>query len=409
MASPFRLLHHRDFVRLWACGAMAGTMRWLEILAVSVYTLEQTGSALLVALMYFVRTVPMLLLGSLMGAWAERVDRRKMLIAGMFAMATTACVLALLSALQMLELWHVGVGVGINGVLWTMEHPVRRALLSDAVGTQATAQAMSLDAASTNGTRMLGPLTGGLLYSAVGLQGAYALGVAVYAGAAMLVCFVLPVAVIERTAVESFWHSLGLGIRYVSSNEVLSAVMLLTAVANVFGFSYVAMVPVLGERVFHLGAPGIGLLMSMEGLGASLGALVIAFVIRPRAYLQVFSVGALVFFLMVLILSVTKSLPVAMLTLFAAGFGLAGFGTMQSTILLAASASELRSRVMGVLAVCIGTGPIGVLVVGWLAERLGAPLALSISSSIGLVCLAILYVLRPCLVQIFAVNFNKNE
>jgi MFS family permease len=100
---------------------------------------------------------------------------------------------------------------------------------------------------------------------------------------------------------------------------------------------------------------------------------------------------------------------VAMLTLFAAGFGLAGFGTMQSTILLAASASELRSRVMGVLAVCIGTGPIGVLVVGWLAERLGAPLALSISSSIGLVCLAILYVLRPCLVQIFAVNFNKNE
>lgn len=380
---------------------MAGTMRWLEVLAVGVYTLEQTGSPFLVALMYFVRTVPMLLLGSLMGALAERIDRRKMLIGGMSGMAATACVLSLLSLLQLLELWHVALGAAINGMLWTMEHPVRRALLSDAVGTQATAQAMSLDAASTNSTRMFGPLSGGLLYAVVGLQGAYLLGVSVYASAAVLVCFVVPVAMIKRCAVEGFWPSLGLGVRYVSSNEVLSVVMLLTVLANVFGFSYIAMVPVLGERVFDLGAPGIGLLMSMEGLGASLGALLLAFVVRPHMYTQVFSFGAIMFFVMILLLSVTQSMPIAMATLFIAGLGLAGFGTMQSTILLRASARELRSRVMGVLAVCIGTGPLGVLIVGWLAQRFGASLALSMTSSFGLLCLVLLCVMRPRLVRSF--------
>ena len=381
-------------------------MRWLEVLAVGVYTLEQTGSAFIVALMLFARTVPLLLLGSLMGVIAERIDRRKLLIFGMSAMATTVGVLSALALSNLLELWHVAIGASVNGVLWSMEHPVRRALLSDSVGPHSVGQAISLDAASTNGTRMLGPMTGGLLYSVVGLQGAYLFGTAVYATAAVLVWLVAPVAASKRSSGEGFWRSLGLGIRYVSSNDVLSAVMLMTVVANVFGFSYIAMVPVLGERVLGLDAPGIGLLMFTEGFGASLGALLLAFVIRPRMYTQVFSFGAVTFLLMVLILSMTQSMLVAMLTLFVAGLGLAGFAAMQSTILLAGSANELRSRVMGVLAVCIGTGPIGILIVGWLAERLGAPMALSVTSSCGLLCAVVLCLVRPRLFRAFGVPLS---
>ena len=214
---------------------MAGTMRWLEVLAVGVYTLEQTGSAFMVALMMFVRAAPMLVMGSLMGALAERIDRRKLLIAGMLGSSATCVVLTMLSLSHMLALWHVAVGAGINGVLWTMEHPVRRALLGDAVGAPAMAPAISLDSASTNGTRMLGPVVGGLLYAAVGLPGAYILGSVLYASVAVLLCFVAaPVVVPKRAVAEGFWRSLGSGIRYVSSNDVLSAVMLLTIVANVF-------------------------------------------------------------------------------------------------------------------------------------------------------------------------------
>lgn len=407
-SSPLQLFRRPDFLRLWACGTLAGSMRWFEILSVGVYTLEQTHSALLVALMLFARTVPLFLVGSFIGVVAERLDRRKMLFVGMLGAATTATVLAVLSFLEVLALWHVAVGASINGVLWTMEHPVRRALLSDAVGRESVAQAISLDAASTNGTRMLGPMAGGLLYAVLGLQGAYVIGAVAYSIAAILVYSVVPVVATRRAASEGFWRSLSLGIRYVSSHEVLSAVMVLTIVANTFGFSYIAMVPVLGERILNLDAPGIGLLMFTEGLGATLGALMLAFVIRPRAYTQVFTFGAIVFLTMVLILSRAESMLLAMATLFVAGFGLAGFASMQSTILLAGSERELRSRVMGVLAVCIGTGPLGILLVGWLAERFGAPLALSMTSTCGLFMTLVLCIRRPRLVRAFGVNLTDS-
>ena len=129
--------------------------------------------------------------------------------------------------------------------------------------------------------------------------------------------------------------------------------------------------------------------------------------IRPRVYTQVFTFGAMLFLSMVFVLSLTRSTPVAMVTLFVAGLGLAGFSAMQSTILLAGSASELRSRVMGVLVVCIGTAPLGVLSVGWMAERFGVALALSISSGCGLLCLGMLCVWRPRLVRAFGVSLTE--
>lgn len=122
-----------------------------------------------------------------------------------------------------------------------------------------------------------------------------------------------------------------------------------------------------------------------------------------------FTFGAIVFLTMVLILSRTESMLLAMATLFVAGFGLAGFASMQSTILLAGSERELRSRVLGVLAVCIGTGPLGILLVGWLAERFGAPLALSMTSSCGLFMTLVLCIRRPRLVRAFGVNLTDSS
>jgi predicted MFS family arabinose efflux permease len=190
--------------------------------------------------------------------------------------------------------------------------------------------------------------------------------------------------------------------RYVASQRELAAVMVVTVIANLFGFSYVAMVPVVGVGTLGLDAPGIGLLMSMEGAGATLGALTLAFVVRPAAYARVFSAGALLFLAMVLCFSRADSALPAMAALFVAGLGLAGFGAMQSTILLSASTVAMRSRVMGVLVVCIGAGPLGVLLVGWLAERLGATAALALTAGAGLALMIALCVWRPQLLRRYA-------
>lgn len=404
--TPFQVLRRPDFLRLWACGAVLGTMRWLEVLVVGLYTLELSGSALLVALMLFARTVPMVALGALMGALADRIERRRLLAAGMLVVGLSAGVLAVLAITGALTLWHVAAGACINGIVWTMEHPVRRALIGDAVSAEAMGAAISLDSATFNGTRMVGPLAGGAVYASLGLAGAYAAGVVAYTLACVLVWGVSRPAPRRFAAAgegqgerEGFLRSLGAGLRYVGSQRVLAAVMVVTVIANLFGFSYVAMVPVVGVGTLGLDAPGIGLLMSMEGAGATLGALTLAFVVRPAAYARVFTGGALLFLAMVLCFSSADSVLPAMAALFVAGLGLAGFGAMQSTILLSASAAAMRSRVMGVLVVCIGAGPLGVLLVGWLAEHLGATIALSITAGAGLALMIGLCALHPQLLH----------
>jgi MFS family permease len=403
--TPLQVLRRPDFLRLWACGVVLGTMRWLEVLVVGLYTLEHSGSALLVALMLFARTVPMVALGAVMGALADRIERRRLLAAGMLLVGLTAGVLSALSLAGALSLWHVAAGAFVNGIVWTMEHPVRRALIGDAVSADAMGAAISLDSATFNGTRMLGPLAGGALYASLGLSGAYAAGVVAYALAFVLVWGVSPPPARRAGAAgerEGFVRSVGAGLRYVASQRVLAAVMVVTVIANLFGFSYVAMVPVVGVGTLGLDAPGIGLLMSMEGAGATLGALTLAFVVRPAAYARVFSAGALLFLAMVLCFSRADSALPAMAALFVAGLGLAGFGAMQSTVLLSASAVAMRSRVMGVLVVCIGAGPLGVLLVGWLAERMGATAALALTAGAGLGLMVALCAWRPQLLRRYA-------
>ena len=356
---------------------------------------------MVVALMLFARTVPMVALGALTGVLADRVDRRVLLVSGLALITASGAVLATLSFTGHLQLWHVAVGAFVNGCVWTMEHPVRRALISDVVDPLAMGVAISLDSSTYNGTRMVGPLAGGAVYAALGLTGAYVAGVIVYALTLALV-WGLPSSprrsLPERGAVLS---ALQEGVRYVASQGTLTGVMLITVVANLFGFSYSAMVPVVGERILKLDAPGIGALMAVEGLGASLGALLLAFVIRPGAYARVFTLGAVVFLCMVLAFAHSGSPLVAMMALFCAGVGLAGFGTMQSTILLSSTTPALRSRVMGVLVVCIGAGPLGVLTVGWLVEWLGTVTALTISSGTGLVATLAVCLARPQLLARF--------
>jgi MFS family permease len=349
--------------------------------------------------MLFARTLPMVLLGAFMGTLADRVQRRRLLAAGIGLMAVSAATLCALAFSGALELWHVAAGAIVNGSVWTMEHPVRRALIGDLVGGDTMGAAISLDSATFNATRMLGPIAGGAVFAAFGLPGAYLVGAFAYGAALWLVLGLPPVAPHPGRAPQGFWPSLGDGLGYVRARPVLAGVMAATVVANLFGFSYAAMVPVLGERVLALDAPGIGLLMAMEGLGASLGAVILAFVIRPAGYARVFTLGALVFLLMVLAFARSSTPLFAMLALFVAGLGLAGFSSMQSTILLSASEPELRSRVMGVLVVCIGAGPPGVLLLGWLAESLGAATALAITSSCGVLAVLALCVIRPELVR----------
>lgn len=363
-------------------------MRWLEVLAVGVFTFESTGSALWVALMLFARTAPSAALGVVIGAIAGHIDRSRLMVAAMCLLAAVASLLAWLASNQMLALWHVALGASISGAVWTLEHPVRRTLVGDVAGRERLGTAMSLDQVTVNATRMSGPLFGGAIYASLGMVGVYAVGALAYAAAAAIACVVCFTSFGPTRAERApLLSSVLAGFRYVRGNRLLSAVMVVTLAANFFGFSYASMIPVIGKTSLDLDALLIGLLQSMEGLGALIGAIVLAFRLQIPDPLRTFFVGSAAFLVMLLVFAQSTYVVVSMFALVVAGVGLAGFGAMQSTLVLSTSAPEQRTRVMGVLVMCIGAGPLGVITMGALAQLFGAAVALSAMSVAGIAVL----------------------
>ena len=174
------LLANADFRRLWLVGLVAFAVRWLEMLVVGVFVYQHTGSAFDVALMTLLRLLPMTLFGAVIGALAERVDRRKALIAVVLVMLATSRVPGGCWPIPgTLAVWHLAVASFCNGAAWAADNPVRRVMIGEVVGHERMGRAMSVDVGANNASRMLGPTIGGLLLAGVGIAGAFTVSVVV--------------------------------------------------------------------------------------------------------------------------------------------------------------------------------------------------------------------------------------
>jgi MFS family permease len=383
------LLRNGAFLRVWLTGGVAGVLRWLELLAISVYVLETTGSPFLVALMTFLRMAPMFLFGIPAGALADRYDRKRLLLIGLLVLAGTAAALALVAIQGRIALWHIAAGTFLNGMFWASEFPVRRIMLGEIAGVDRLSRAMALESATSNATRMIGPALGGVLLQAIGLWGVYALGGILYLACAALV---LPVAYRSAGAAGTAASLLAMlreGWRFARAERLIVGALAVTVIVNLWGFAYITMVPVIGERALGLSPVLIGVLMSTEGLGAVLGALLVARYDRPRQYTRIYTGSSAAFLLGVLAFALSTSFPLSLALILVCGVGIAGFAVMQSTIVFLAAPAAVRSRVMGLLTVAIGAGPIGMLYVGVLADLLGAPAAVACLAIQGLLALAL--------------------
>jgi predicted MFS family arabinose efflux permease len=170
------------------------------------------------------------------------------------------------------------------------------------------------------------------------------------------------------------------------------------------------MVPVIGERVLGLSAFPIGVLLTAQGLGALLGALAVARVTEPRAYTRIFLASTAAFLLGVLGFGLSAWFPLSLLLNLICGLSIGGFSVLQSSIVILAARPEVRSRVMGVLAVAIGAGQLGgMLHVGLLADWLGAAAAVQLMAAEGLVVLALTAMLWPEMRRATALTADKNS
>jgi MFS family permease len=386
------LLSDFQFVRVWLVGIFSGIARWLEMLVAGVYAFDTTGSPFLVALLVILRMIPLVAFGSIVGTFADRLPPKIFMCVTMLgAMLVSGTVFVLFLTGQD-SYWLVAFASFVSGLVWTTDMPLRRRMLGDIAGMARVAQAMSLDAATNNATRMLGPLFGGLIYQWQGASGAYMLSAAMYAACVVALVFV-STKLINAGALRPASRALDdlrAGFAYVARDRDVLRIMLVTIIFNLWGFPFLAMIPVVGRDELQVSASIIGGLTALEGGGAFLGSIIIATRVRIASYRCLYYFGLLGYLFAAFIVGWMGDVVPMAVALVVVGLCASCFSTMQSTLIYTVAPPEMRGRLFGVLVICIGSGLIGFANIGLMGEWFGGSTAMRIVAAEGLIPLLLI-------------------
>ena len=364
--------------------------RMMELVALSWLVLELTDSPSRVAFVGVSRMLPMFLLGLVAGSLADRFSKIGVLVGVQLLNLTVGCFVLALLVSGNIQVWHIYLAIFLTGTGWTLDFAARRSYYSGLFTPAGLVNAVSLDTASLTGSMMLGPLLGGGLISLVGFSGTYVVMIAMYLMGLVVILSLARHGIQGSSAPkEGIISQVTDAVRVVRGNRTLWAVFLVTVALNFFGFPYIQMVPVIARDVLGVGEVLFGVLMSAAGLGALVGSLLIASRQVSRQG-TVYIMGASLMLAALFLFAFSKVYVISILLLFATGLGTSGFATMQVTIALRAVPAEMRGRAMGVIALGIGASPLGMVVVGGLAEALSTTAALAVLTGSGLIVMIIM-------------------
>lgn len=385
----WRAMRHRNY-RLFFGGqviSLVGT--WMQQVAQGWLVLQLTGDPFALGLVAAAQFTPVLVLGLFGGIVADHLPKRRTLILTQISSAALALVLFALTATGRVEVWHVIVLAALLGAVNAVDMPTRQAFAVEMVGRDDVANAVGLNSAMFNASRIVGPALAGLTIGAFDISIAFLLNGLSYL-AAIVGYFLMreedlrSAPRIDRpVSVGAVLESLVEGLSYVRRTPiVLLAVTVLGLVAT-FGMNFSVLVPALAQDVLRSDAAGYGFLMSASGLGSLVAALGIAFMARPRT--AAIAWGAIVLASAEIVLALSRSFPVSMLAMLAVGFGAIAMAATVNTAIQLTVPDHLRGRVMSVYTtIFAGSTPIGGLLLGAVASRFGVAEALLIGGVVSL-------------------------
>jgi MFS family permease len=379
----FRALRHRNY-RLFFWGqlvSLSGT--WMQQTAMSWFVYQITNSKFLLGLVAAVGSAPMVLSSAWGGALADLYPKRSILVTTQSAQMMCAFVLATGVWLGFASPLFIIIVAALNGIAMGFDMPARQAFTVEMTSREDLLNAISLNSSIVNGARVVGPSLAGLMIGAVGVAMCFFLNglsfIAVIAGFLLMRLPPFERKIHVTSAGEHAWE----GILYSIKHQRVRTILLLFLAIGIFGWSYTVLMPAFARDVLGRGANGYGVLMSASGTGAFVGALVVAtyghlFVPRRLAL-----GGVWLFAASLLSLALTRNFYVAMVFLFAAGFGMLLFFSTSNTVLQTIVPDEMRGRVMGVWSLVFGAMiPLGSLEAGAVAHWAGTPFALGFGAII---------------------------
>ena len=389
--SGLRALDHADFRRFFLAQFVTLVCGWMHTVAQSWLVLQLTDSPFRLGLIGTLQFGPILLLSIVSGAVADRVPKRRLLMATQLTLAVLALVLAALVISGRVRYWHVAAVAMLGGFAAAFDGPARQSLMAEMVGKADLVNAVALNSAAFNAARIVGPAVAGLLIAQFGVVPSFVLNAAGLFGmtAALATLAERPRGAGRRDT--TMLQEIGEGVSYAARTPVIRFLLGLLFVVSITVFNFTVYVPLLARHVLGLGAEGCGFLMAALGVGAVAGALTVGFRRGSEPPLAMLMLAAAITLGALVALSAARHVAVAVVLLFIVG--LAGLFLVAScnTRLQLAAPDELRGRILSLYTlVWGGVFPIGSFCVGAISEAWGVSTAFFVQGTAGLTGLAAL-------------------
>jgi len=362
---------------------MVGT--WMQSVAESWLVYRLTGSAALLGVAGFAGQIPVLFLATVGGTVADRYNRHRILVLTQTASMVLPLVLSALVFTGRVHVWHVFVLASLLGVINAFDIPARQAFVVEMVGKEDLVNAIALNSSLVNAARAIGPAVAGVLLAAVGEGWCFLLnGVSYIAVITGLLLMDLP----RRMRGEHPAKALAgftQGFQYVRHTMPVRDLLLMVALISFAGQPFATLMPIFAEEVLHGGARGLGLLVGSAGLGSFAGAVILASRSTIRGLGRIVAASALTFGIALTLFAISTHFWLSAVLLAVVGMSMITQAASTNTLIQSMVPDAMRGRVMALYVISfMGMLPIGSLVEGWIAERLGAPLTVMGG---GLVCI----------------------
>jgi MFS family permease len=383
----WRALRHRNFQLFFSGQLISLVGTWMQSVAQSWLVYRLTHSALLLGSVGFASQIPVFLFAPLGGITADRVNRRHVVIGTQVAAMLLAFTLAALTLTHAIDrqVWLIFVLAALLGVVNAFDIPGRQSFLVEMVGKEDLMNAIALNSSMFNGARVIGPAVAGILVVKIG-EGWCFFANAVSYIAVIIGLLMMKVHSPARASQASPFEHMMEGFRFVNETAPIRVLLLLLGLVSLVGMPYVVLMPIFADQILHGGARGLGLLMGATGVGALLGALTLAFREGVKGLGRWVAWCSAGFGASLIVFAISHTFWVSVILLLPVGYTIMLQMACSNTLIQVMVPDALRGRVMAVYSMMfMGMAPIGALLGGALAERLGAQVTVAIGGLASLV------------------------
>lgn len=390
--SALPILKYRNYRLFWSGQVVSLIGTWMQITAQGYLVYQLTGSEAMLGIVSAVGSLPILFFSLIGGVYADRTNKRNLLILTQSTLSASALILAVLVQTGWVRPSHIIVLAIVNGIVNAFDMPARQSFVLEMVEKDDLMSAIGFNSTLFNTARILGPAVAGVTIERIGLSACY------YVNAFSFIAVLISLFLIRGTAPAptvregSPWQDLRAGLVYAAGNPTLLTLFALVAVNSIFGSPYTMLLPVFAEDVLGTGAHGLGWLMSATGVGALLAGAMLASVGSRFDRRCLLLSGGLAYSVLMVLFAQSRLFELSVLLLAGIGWGMITHNATANTIVQLLVPDGLRGRVISLWSLMLlGLTPLGSYQAGRVAEAFGAPVSVALGGAVcALSCVVVL-------------------